>query len=159
MIALTFSGPSPHISSLTHFLLSLMFSPMSPPSLVSPLKSSSVIMVVNSITPPPARSLPHMVSLSACLVPIPRRKTTRPSASFTPLIISFALFYSKPACLHLTGLRLFILQPVFSIAIPLKPCPLPHFPLSYSKPNPPMTIFVSLVVIVTLTFPPPLHTS
>lgn len=159
MIALTFSGPSPCVSSLTHFLLSLNFLPMSPPSLVSPLKASSAIMVVSLITPPPARSLPHMVSLSACLAPIPRHKMARPSASFAPLIISFALFYSKPACLRRTGLRLFILPPIFSIAIPLKPWPRPHLSLSYSKPNPPMTIFVSLVVAVTPTFPPPLHTS
>lgn len=140
-------------STLTHFL------PMSPLSLASPLKASSAIMVVSLITPPPAHSLLHMMSFSACLVPIPCHKMERLSELFAPPTISFARSYSKPACPRPTGSRPFILPHIFSIAISLKPWPPPHPSWHYSKHNPPMTMFVSLDVVVILISPSLLHTS
>jgi hypothetical protein len=159
MIALIFYGLFLYGSSLTLFLHSPIFSPMSPPSLASPLRASSVIMVVSSITHPPARSFLHMVSPSACPVLTPRRKMARPSALFAQPTISFAPSFFTPACPHPTGLRLFIQSHIFLIATLLRLWPQLHLSSPCSEPSLPMTISEFLDVAVTRTFPPQLSIS
>jgi hypothetical protein len=60
---------------------------VSPHSLVAPLKSSSATMVVSSITPPLAHSLPPMGYFYGCLVYTLLCRTVKLSASFTLSII------------------------------------------------------------------------
>jgi hypothetical protein len=75
-----------HVKSDTFSTLSL-FSPMSSHSLIAPSKLSSVRMVVSSITPPLAHSLPPKGYFCGCLVHTLLRIMVKPSASFPPSII------------------------------------------------------------------------
>jgi hypothetical protein len=62
---------------------------MSPHSLATPSKPSSVIMVVSSITPPLAHSSPPKGYFCGCLIPTLLHRTVKTRASFAPSIICY----------------------------------------------------------------------
>jgi hypothetical protein len=82
------------VKSDTFSTLSI-FSLMSPHSLATPSKPSSVIMVVSLITLPLGHSSPPMGYFCGCLVHTLLCRIVKPSASFTPSIICCISYFFK----------------------------------------------------------------
>jgi len=122
-------------------------------------RRSSATTAASSTTPVPARSSLLMGFIFVNRAPTLPPKTVKLSALFVPLIISFALYYSKRACLLHTGLK-HSPPPHTSLTFCLpKCCNLPRRTLPFMGHYRPMITFAFSVANVTLTFQPLLHTS